>query len=278
MIARHIYLASAILSGLLAVSLTGCGGSVELASVRNDRTIMVDGNLADWQNIPMHTDKNNVTTAVCNDDKYLYLLISSPEREFQMQFIGRGFTVWFDPRGGEEKTLGIHFPLGGRRPQDGSREASSNPEEISRRMLESATELEILGPGKDERYREPVAEEKEVLAKASFSNGTLVYELRVPLRSEGGHPYAIGATGGSPVGVGLEVAVPSEEQMSQWRERAGSSGEGTERPEEGGRGYGQGRGGRGGRGGMPPGSRGRPEPYKLWMNVKLAASSIPRND
>ena len=95
-------------------------------------------------------------------------------------------------------------------------------------------------------------------------------ELKVPLADNGSHPFALGVTTGSTVGVGLDASFerPSERP-----------------PGEGGEGGGRGRGGYGGRqggfGGRGGGRRGggggsqqseRPQSFETWAKVNLATA------
>ena len=95
--------------------------------------------------------------------------------------------------------------------------------------------------------------------------GLLVYELKVPLRSDEEHPYAIGSNAGNTIGVGLEIPeVDMDEMRSAMKGQMGG---------QGGMPPGGGMGGMGGGGGM--GRRGYQKPkipngLDVWSSLKLA--------
>jgi hypothetical protein len=130
---------------------------------------------------------------------------------------------------------------------------------------ESLSELEILGPDEDDRFRLGVMGARGIEVDAAISSGTLVYELKVPLKTSERYEFAIGAEAGGVVGVGLETGEFDREMM---RERMGGS-----RP-PGGMGGRRGGGGRGGSrgGGFGGGRPEMPEPLNVWATVQLATS------
>ena len=99
--------------GILALGLlvaSGCGRPT-FDSRWQDRSIDVDGQDADWQGATFYVEKANVVVGLLNDAHYLYLYLGSTERAIQSQLLFRGFTVWFDPKGGKEEYLGIRFRI-----------------------------------------------------------------------------------------------------------------------------------------------------------------------
>jgi hypothetical protein len=139
-----------------------------------------------------------------------------------------------------------------------------------------SSDMEILGPGEDDRMIVPLAEAKDIQLKMSTASGQLVFELRVPLVRDPLHPHGIGASIANNIGVGLETP---KFDPAKVRERMGGGmqppgGEGGGVPPGGG--MGGGRGGRGGRGGPRGGGGGggqgmsAPTSVSLWATVKLA--------
>lgn len=125
-------------------------------------------------------------------------------------------------------------------------------------------ELEILGPGKDERRMMPIAAAKGIDVNIRFSSGLLVYELKVALIHSAQHPYAIGAEAGKSIGIGLETS-----EVDRQNVRREMSGERSGGGRTGGI-----RGGAGGRG-MRGGGR-RPQMtkgLKIWAIVHLASDN-----
>jgi hypothetical protein len=128
----------------------------------------------------------------------------------------------------------------------------------------SMTELEILGPGKNDRKRIQVTEAKGIDINVAPSSGMLVYEIKVPLIQSAECPYAVGAQPGKKVGIGFESPKLDIERM---RRRMGGGIPGI--------------GGRPGMGGVPgigrgPGGGMRPElppDLKFWLSVQLATNN-----
>jgi hypothetical protein len=233
------------------------------------------------------------------------VVLSSSDQSVPFLLMRRGLIVWFDAEGGTKKRFGIRYPvieggLGGpgtRRPggsgppaggpgRDPGRDPGGDPGRPpgdegpppgpSGLMFDPAKDgrwahLELLGPGKDDRRSLMLDHAPGIEVRVGRVEGSVVYELKVPLQIDDGHPYAIGARAGATIGVGLET--PEIEKT----EGTG----GFSMPGMGGRPPGGGTGG-GGMGGGPPmggggGSRGGPEgfkpakPIKAWATVQLAS-------
>jgi hypothetical protein len=253
---------------VLLVSLfCGCK-SIELKSYWRDREIKIDGNGDDWQGKTwVIKDLPNVAVGFMNDDKYLYLSLSISDRSLQRQIMFRGLTLWFDRSGGEEKKLGIHYPLG-MGMMDAPMNRRRSPDEFDR-MRDSmpnfpdkfSNEVEILGPAEGEHQRMKIQETGGIEIALRSNNGLLVYEMKIPLEDNGPKPYAIGTTIGSIIGVGAETESNSMRSEGGDRPRLGDS------P---GSGFGGRRGGMRGGGAPPSGTRENREPLKLWAKVQLA--------
>jgi hypothetical protein len=248
---------TAIMLPLLALAAMGCSSSQEIVSRWGDR-----GSPERWSDSTVYLSDQHVAVGVRNDAEYLYLTLVVPDRSRQRQLFGRGMTVWFDYKGGEDRRFGVRYPIGfgampmEERPMDGRgagddrwREFRSDSSFTIPEQLPS--EMEIYGPMKGERQRVTTAEGRGVEVTIEERNGTLYYRMQVPLRDNGPHLYAIGTQPGATIGVGIENGVPRGEAM-----RGGRSG---------------GRGG-GGRMGPPGGFGGgqRLEPMNFWTKVKLS--------
>lgn len=249
--------------------IVGCSSSIELTSHWKDHEISIDGQLTDWQNATTTVEKSHASLGVKNDDDYVYICFSTNERRTQMQMLVFGFTVWLDPEGGKNKTLGIRYPVRSGLPARRlfSRE---NPEDL-RQLLESIPyEFEILGPGKEDRQRVLFIDAKGINARLGAVQGTIVYELKIPLRKTNEHPIAISTENVKKLGICFETTEPMQDA-------AGGRSIST-RPTGGGR-----SGGRGsGRGGATPpsdisGGSQRPESLSLWATVELS-SGLPASE
>lgn len=244
---------------LMIFSLIGCN-ELELKSQWLNREITIDGNSEDWLDTTMYFREEDVSIGLFNDDDFLYLCLTSKNANIRSQVMGRGLKIWFDPKGGKEKTFGIRFPLGmfANRGKMSNKRGEQDQERTRRMVQGSRNELEILGPGKEERERLHISEAEGTEIKINASSGVFVYELKVPLMIDEQHPYAIGTGAGRSIGVGFETAALDLEMMK--RGMGGRIPGGVGRP---------GMGGRRGMGGAFRGP-GMTKSFKLWSFVKLA--------
>ena len=245
--------------------LVGCGNSkLELNSNWREREITVDGKNEDWLGAMLFFEEDNVSVGLLNDENFLYICMIVEDQFMRTQVMRQGFTLWFDPEGGKEKTFGIKYPLGMQASRTGLRRDEQSMERSRQAPRRPMVELEILGPGKDEVKKMPIAEAKGIDINVEFSSGMIVYELKVPLIQSEQHPYAIGAEAGSSVGIGLETSKMERSEMR--RQMSGGRG--------GGGMTGGMRGGAGGRG-MSGGRRSpqKRQPLKIWAVVQLASNN-----
>jgi hypothetical protein len=278
--------------GLIFLSVA-CGDT-ELSSTWKDRDIVIDGKSNDWLDALYYFEDDDVSVGFFNDSEYLYICLLAEDYSIQRQVVMQGFTLWLDPTGGKEKTFGIKFPLGmmamggdrmpaemgGERPDrermEGMQRERPDPEMIRKAFEQTLDELEILGPGEDERMRILVEEAEGLEISVRNETGLLTYELRIPLQSLGENSYAIGTTAGALIGVGLEVPKPDMDEMKNMMKGRGGGGRLPGGGQPGGRppggmggGMGGGRGGMGMRGGSRPNM---PDGLKIWAKLQLASN------
>lgn len=247
-----------------------------------DGAIAVDGRFDDWYGSLAPFGKDAVAIQFLNDGEFLYVRLTASDAATRMQIVRQGMTVWFDPGGGTKKKFGIKYPvverdgLGGDARGGGlgggrGRRGEGPPDEESGAPTDR---IDIIGPGKDEARSLTRDHSSGVDVAVRAEQGTLQYELKVPLARSADHPYAIDTVPGKTIGVGLETA--KMQQRSFGAGRGGGIGGGG-----GGGGGGMGGGGRGRGGGMPGrggGGRGGdrqrgfepPKPVKSWATVTIA--------
>lgn len=271
------YIAVALLAASVApLTLEARADRVRIDSHRKDRDIAIDGDSGDWTGplVPLD-ERQPVSVAVANDGQFLYLVLTASDATTRMQIMREGLIVWFDPGGKDKKHFGIKFPVGmpiamDRAGGDRRRGGQARPGEEGRgRAFEEAVNrLEILGPKKDDARSLVADAVPGVAVKVGQAEGSLVYELKVPLSKTTELPYAIDAKPGATIGLGLET--PKMDRSSSNGERGrGMGGAGGMGGMGGGR-----RGGDMGRGGGMGGGRGgfeRPKPMKIWATVRLAS-------
>jgi hypothetical protein len=263
-----------------------------------DRPIIIDGvdTGDEWENARNYFEKEKVTVGVVNKPDTVYVRLSTRDLQIQRNLLALGLTLWFNERGGRNKTIGIHFPIGmqggGRpmmdrntpndrsnTPNDRSETPTArgnNQEQLKKLLDSSQMEVEIIGPGKNERSTVSIidAQQYGIQCRIGDMQGNLVYELQIPLKRTESCHYGIARKEVSAIGLGLETGKMDFEKMRQQGGERGRSG--GMRPGGGiggGMGGGAGRGGgRGGSTGGGMGSRGQRmmESLELWLKVRLA--------
>lgn len=257
---------------VLAVSAAGCN-ELELASSWRDRDIVIDGDARDWRGLTTYVEEGNIAVGVANDGEDMFVCLHSPTREVAGQIVIHGMTVWFDPEGGGARELGFHCPMGtGEMPKPGSMDMERGEmKDLIAEMVEvAAREVEILGPDGLVYGNFSTAEIDGLEIALGYTDGRIVYELRLPLEKTEARPYALGASWEKNVSISFVTPeVDMEAMRESMRESMG------DRPPPGG-GPGGGRGGGGGPGGGMPGGMspgGAPQAVELRCKVALASGA-----
>ena len=261
---------------ILLFSQVGCS-AFEIDSLWREKEILIDGNSSDWLGTLVYLEDNGVTVGIQNDEHDLYICLLAESSFLRSQVMRRGFTIWFDPTGGKDKTFGIKFPIGMPVPETRQQARDESIDRIDReqkpeRMASLSDKLEILGPGKADQERIPLNKVKGIEVFIDTASGLLVYEIKVPLKQSDENPYAIQASAGDTLGVGFEIPKLDREVLRG--ERPGGAGVRSGGGVSGGMGGKGGMRGGGGRGGGRGGvSSSRPEVgkgLKIWIKTLLA--------
>jgi hypothetical protein len=232
-----------------------------------DRDVVIDGNHGDWAGALLQVDeKVPIAAAAVNDGQFLYVVLTTSDPARRAQILREGLVVWFDPGGGDSKHFGVKFPVGMRSEMGGRRSVRPDPAQ-SPDQVEPTNRLELFGPKKDDARSFVADMAPGIAVKVGNVEGSLVYELKVPIQKTAELPYAIEAKPGALIGFGLETPKREAESGEEGGRRGGMGGRG--------RGMGGGPGGMGGMGGMGDGRRGDrgPEPakpLKVWATIQLA--------
>jgi hypothetical protein len=265
-----------VLCAVLAAAVIGTGcNPAHIDSVWKNRDLSIDGSAAEWNDVIQYDDDANVGIGALNDDQYLYLCLSSGDRDLAAQVLKNGLTLRFTCASQNGRRFAIRFPLGmNGRPgneqggHSGTRmEMAQNSDSaggmkpdnsMQQAMNESALQaLAIIGPGKNDTcpLQVKIAAQRGIAVGLKPSDSKLIYEIKVPLRFSAEYAHAIGiAPGDSLIKVSVESSA-AEEQQSQGNASGGRQGG----PGGGGPGGGMGGGGGGpGGGGMGGGPGGGP--------------------
>ena len=270
-----------------------------------DKDVVIDGDYGEWKGPLVQVEaKEAITAAALNDGQFLYMVLSTSDPAVRTQILRQGLVLWFDPAGGDKKHFGLKFPVGiipgeragtgrGRRgypggqggggygggygggQSGGGQSGEGRDPEPAVDPLEPTNRLEVLGPEKDDAHSFVADMAPGIAVKIGQVEGSLVYELKVPIARTSDCPYAIEAKPGALIGFGLET--PKMEMPSEGRGGMGGMGGGGGGGGMGGGGRGRGMGGGGGGrgGGRGGGSRSEgmtpPKPMKGWATIQLAA-------
>ncbi len=259
--------------------------------------IVVDGTNTAWSAFASVDKDVRLSVAVKNDDQYLYLALVTSDTPTAFQILNQGLIVWFDVEGGSKKRLGIQYPLGRAVGATGDPQGGQplDPEAMWRRRLADDRLLlaELLGPGKDDIKSLVLDLSQPIRAKLGHAEGTLIYELAIPLARAPNSSDGLGVRPGAVIGIGLETPQRGDTPAAG---RGGYGGGGTGGGRGGygggmgGRGGGGGYGGMGGRGGYGGGMGGRGgatrgegsasaqrmKSMKVWTTVQLAVPPVAR--
>jgi hypothetical protein len=265
------------------IFILGCSDKMsEIKSVWLKSYINIDGSLGDWEEIPVvSTDDNGVfNSKICNDNDYIYATFYSRNLRLGGQAKMMGMKLWIDSTGGKNKKIGLFFRGG---------------PELSETRDSTRPEKPFVGKKMDfSEENHPIAREKfavinnegdaEFISRDgsngpaieySISNGTLVYELKIPLRLKGLESYAVGADPGDIVSLCLELQGGERHKGIRGEKPVGFGGglnmmnEQVGMPSEGGRGM---------PGEAPPGEMGKSQAKEMWIRIHLATKpEIPNN-
>jgi hypothetical protein len=259
------------LAALFSVAVLGAS-TPQIGSLWRSHEIRIDGVNTEWTSIDELEKGPGV--AVANDDTFLYVIVTASDQQTRRE-IGSGVILWFDPTGTKKETfaIGIPGPLRHMPPSGGGR--SAQPPEAAMPAsvpAESIDDFDVYGPEKGERHWIRMDPAFGVTMAAAMTEGTLVYELQLPLKKTDAHPYAVGAGPGAQLA--FAVATPTVAPPHTGG-TGGGGGYGG-----GGRSGGMGRGGGGRGGGMGGGGQSptasQPAPIKIWTKLTLASPPAPR--
>lgn len=276
-----------VASGLLVLGAAACSATTAYLtdSAPATREITVDGRSDDWVGVLSVVREGKAEEGFLNDQNVLYVCFATGDEFLRRQIADGGLTVWFDPKGGDAKTLGIRYPLAKlrrQRPAGPQGETPPQGEEVpppasGEPAGDEASVLEILRSDSGAVQKLKISDAKDLEIAASEESGLFVYELKIALQSSANRPLALAATAGAKVGIGFEVP-KSERRSGSGRPGGGMGGRGG-----GGMGGGTGGGGRfGGGGGMGRGMGGgmgrhdldqeNLKGLKVWTFVKLSTA------
>ena len=249
---------------------------------RVSQPITVDGLASEWSGMLTPAKGQPFELGLQYDQDFIYVCLYSEDAQFKRMILTRGINLWFDPKGKKNTNFGIHYPMGvGRvglqQPEEGEfgySEPGDEMTQVQERLNYLKNDLEVLGPGKDQRKRVLLDREPGIQAAVTIHEEGVVLELRVPLHASSSWSNSIGVQPDSVLSFGLLTP------EFRGKKGAGSGGHGGGNSRSGGGrshpGGGMGSGadgmrGMGGEGRSYPGGMGGVEipikPLKIWLSV-----------
>jgi hypothetical protein len=115
-----LYLRSRTIPAFLLASgffLASCSPKLAPAGHYQDVPVVADGQTDDWQ-LPLRFSDAHYALQynVTNDNKNFYICVISTDVHTQMRMLKDGLTIYFDPKGDQNKDISLHFPM--RKPSD----------------------------------------------------------------------------------------------------------------------------------------------------------------
>ena len=219
-----------------------------------------------WEGIVLPLGDTPLSAAVRNDRDFLYVRVRTSDATARRQISVLGLAVWVDGTGKSKKKYGVRFPVGS--VSFDSKSGGSPFGESPAPVAPNTHEMQLIGPGEDDRVSVPAAGSGGASAKLEQDGDVLTLEMAFPLRRTDERPLAVGAVPGSTITIGFETEKPRLPGGGDGPPAGGPPG-GMGRP---GGGMGGPGGGRGGAGGMH-GGEGRPsmpKQIRVWARVTLA--------
>jgi hypothetical protein len=249
----------------VALSTTACDSKAPTGNW-TARPINVNGDLSDWEKVPVtYFEQLETEIAVCNDSSFLYVMFRF-ENEFRARMIRfGGVTVWVDTMGGKDKVFGVRFngspdtdfqPPPDRVPEDEA-QAAQREERMQRFMDENPVALTLVQSSDDVAM--PILDIDGAdgpAAACDYWRHYVVYEFRIPLAQAGEYEIGLDASLQKELAVGLEFGSRRPRRDMDRRQPPDSLRRDTTTRER--------------RGDGRPGRRG---PREVWLTTGLAASA-----
>jgi len=254
----------------ISIFTQGCK-EIEMTSQWNQHDIEIDGIDLEWSGSYKFLEDEKAVIGARNDSTYLYLVFKTVDNQTMQKIIGNGLTLWLDPSGEEEKSFGIHYPIG---MMDWNKSQLydpvdwGTPDEREKRLKEKSkimlNELEIITPLGRSQHNYSMSNPYGIELALKDTIGTLVYELKIPLTQLIGSMYDLNLITGSKVNIGIETGEIDRQSMMDKKSLGGGMPGGGREGGMMGKGGGKGRG-------NPDAMKNMLEPIKLWISLTLAA-------
>ncbi len=206
---------------IFSVIFQSCNTTQVLKSTKSSNGISLDGDNNDWDNNSFYDEENDILLHFENDSEFLYLGFATDDIVKQAQILNMGFIVWFDKNGGNEKEIGIKFPVGMAgnfgvfkdQKEKAPKENIRYNEEIT--LVDSLTNIEIVRNENTKGNIRNLSEINGVWLSAKKHKGIFVYELKIAMFSNA-NDISIGLKPGKSkhsIGIGFETVELDMDKM-----------------------------------------------------------------
>jgi hypothetical protein len=197
---------------LIIFILGGCSAGVEMNSAWYDKEIKIDGDPSEWSKEIQPIPDKKFSVGFKNDDKFLYLCLTTNDRSKIMLMTRAGFVVWFEPESGGKNGFGIRYPMAVSQSEfqpvpEMNREGiqGENLEKIINKMLIEQNEFQVINKEKFPLTAFPILSNGGIDVKLGYHSNQFVYELKIPLATNSQFPFAIDALPGEKVKIKFET-------------------------------------------------------------------------
>ncbi|MBK6680211.1 MAG: hypothetical protein IPG53_09365 [Ignavibacteriales bacterium] len=177
-----------ILAGSL--TLTSCASVQNVTSSPTNEAVVVDGMRNDWMGRLTQIEDDNIAFGFKNDDKSLYILVVTANRQNIMKILNTGLTLWINSEGGEE--LGFRYPL---KPLpedlreirgfgDGKKDQQQDPMDFISALKRINNQIQVITKDEYPIYTADAAIGKYIKGNFNMSEGQFVIELQIPLKGD----------------------------------------------------------------------------------------------
>ncbi len=197
---------------LLFAAMLGCGAlmpmlvpvsaqDATIAATWRGSDVAVDGSIADWTSLARVG--NGPAIAVQNDGATIYVAIASNDPTVRVQ-LATGLIVWLDGRARRTQTFGLRLEGLAPRPLAGAA-PSATASNLTDKVLNTLEAFDLLGPARLQRRLIDNPTDVGIALASGVEDGTIVYELKVPLERTDATPHAVGVKPGATISIGLET-------------------------------------------------------------------------
>lgn len=260
----------------------------KLTSSYMNKNITIDGDIADWGNLPVYHMKDlSVFVSLCNDEENLYVMLSFKNKQLIQSFQMTGITLWLDNSGKKQKEFGMrltgNMPFKREFERDGRRGNNINrgerpperPTEGKRPDFPMGNKVEglsfVTGDGE---LIPPVKGKSMPEGEYKTSMGNQILEFKIPIKKNDENIIGLNVLKKGVVSIGFEAGRSMQAGSRGMGPPGGGDMGGKGERMDGGRMGGSRMGGPGGKmGGMDRGAKERVGKQEMWFKVRLADRS-----